>query len=159
MNETRGFQCLGHSNWTICSPSSPFYSKRFATFFSFILGGQFLLPQRANNGKGGFIQLQNWMRQRGFIAWSWSLLFLLPFSITSASEICEGGSRVRLQLATSEFGKQRRTAANGDLRRRRPMSDASRVTSTQKGGNHRQMLVEQVLTIFNLPRPRPRLQF
>ena len=29
----------------------------------------FLLPQRANNGKGEFSQLQKWMRQRGFSAW------------------------------------------------------------------------------------------
>ena len=42
------FLCLGHSNWTICSPLSPFCSRRFSTFFTFILGGQFLLPQRTN---------------------------------------------------------------------------------------------------------------
>ena len=33
LNETRSFQCLGHSNWTICSPLSPFCSKRFSTFY------------------------------------------------------------------------------------------------------------------------------
>ena len=27
-----GFQCLGHSNWTICSPLSPFCSEIFPTF-------------------------------------------------------------------------------------------------------------------------------
>ena len=127
LDETEGFGCLGHSNWTICSPMSPFSSKRFSTFslsyweansyyprgpimekgnscnfkigwdrglsvpgafkldhlqpfepilsqkifnfFTFILGGQFLLPQRANNGKWGFIQLHNWMRQGVFSAW------------------------------------------------------------------------------------------
>ena len=37
-------------------------------FLSFILWGQFLLPQRANNEKGGFIQLQMWMRQGVFCA-------------------------------------------------------------------------------------------
>ena len=31
-DETEGFQCLGHSNWTICSTLSPFCSKRFSTF-------------------------------------------------------------------------------------------------------------------------------
>ena len=30
-------------------------------FFTFILGSNFLLPQRANNGKVDFTQLQNWM--------------------------------------------------------------------------------------------------
>ena len=122
LNETRGFQCLGHSNWTICSPLSPFCPRKFSTFslsyweansyyprgpiwrkgnssnfkigwdrgvsvpgafkldhlqpfepilsqkifnfFTFILGGQFLLPQRANNENRVFTQLWNWMRQR-----------------------------------------------------------------------------------------------
>ena len=104
MDETEGFQCLGHSNWTICSPLSQFCSEIFQTFdfhtpeanffipqeegklefsqpewdtrdsvpgalkldhlqpfkpilfwnfsnfFTFILGSQFWLPQRANNG-------------------------------------------------------------------------------------------------------------
>ena len=50
-------------------PIEPFLFQNFFNFFSFILGGQFLLPQRANNGKGGFIQLQNWMRQGVFSAW------------------------------------------------------------------------------------------
>ena len=66
MDETEGSQCLGHSNWTICSPLSSFCSRRFSTFSPFILGGQFLLPQRANNGKEGFIQLQKMNEIRGF---------------------------------------------------------------------------------------------
>ena len=32
-------------------------------FFTFILGSQFILPQRANNGREAFIQLKNRMRQ------------------------------------------------------------------------------------------------
>ena len=32
LDETEGFQCLGHSNWTICSPLSPFCSEIFTTF-------------------------------------------------------------------------------------------------------------------------------
>ena len=43
--------------------------KNFSNFSTFILGGQFLLPQRANNWKREFTQLQNWMRFRGFRAW------------------------------------------------------------------------------------------
>ena len=119
LNETEGFQCLEHSNWTICSPLSPLVLKHFHllplllgtpfllplranypkreffqpkrewdrgfsvpgafkldhlqsiepilfqkifNFFTFILGGQFLLPQRANNWKNGITQLKNWMR-------------------------------------------------------------------------------------------------
>ena len=40
-------------------PIEPILLQRIFNIFTFILGGQFLLPQRANNGKGGFIQLQN----------------------------------------------------------------------------------------------------
>ena len=115
VDETEGFQCLAHSNWTICSPLSPFLPKdiwtfpsfslsywdansyyprgpimgkgnspnfkivwdrgasvpgsfkldhlqpikpllfpNFYNFFTFILGGQFLLPQKANIGKRQF---------------------------------------------------------------------------------------------------------
>ena len=32
LDDTEGFQCLGHSNWTICSPLSPFCSENFPTF-------------------------------------------------------------------------------------------------------------------------------
>ena len=48
----------------------PILCQKIFNFFTFILGGQFLLPQRANNEKRGFIQLQNGMRQRGFSAWA-----------------------------------------------------------------------------------------
>ena len=114
--DLKNSQCLGHSNWTICSPFSPFcpenfpsfslsywegisyyprgpimgkgnslnskigwyiwnlmpgafkldhlqsfqpiLSWKFSIFFTFILGRHFLLPQRANNGKWEFTQLQ-----------------------------------------------------------------------------------------------------
>ena len=127
LSQAEDFECLGHSNWTICSRSSQFCSTNFTTFslscweanfyyprerkaengkmefsqpecdrgisvpgvfkldhshpvepilfskfynfFTFILGGQFLLPQRANNEKREFTQLQKWTRQRGFSAW------------------------------------------------------------------------------------------
>ena len=127
LNESGNFECLRHSNWTICITLGPSSSKNFQTFLlsyweansyyprglimgngespnsriewewhfsvpgafkldrlqpieptlslwfsnfsTFILGGQFLLPQRANNGKREFTQLQNWMRQRIFSAW------------------------------------------------------------------------------------------
>ena len=48
MNETGGFGCLGHSNWTICRP---FIFCDISICFTFILGGHFLLPQRANTEK------------------------------------------------------------------------------------------------------------
>ena len=50
-------------------PFKPILFRTFSNFFTFILGSQFLLPQRANNGKGKFSQLPIWMRLRGFSAW------------------------------------------------------------------------------------------
>ena len=137
LNKKQVFQCLGHSNWAICSLLSQFYFPNFTTFsllyweansyylrgllmrkgyspnsrngpdrgvsvpgafkldhllpykpllfwkisifFTFILGGQFLLPQRANNGKREFFQPQNWMRQRVFSALGIQTGPLLPF--------------------------------------------------------------------------------
>ena len=40
------------------------------SFFIFLLGSSFLLPQEANYQKREFFQLQNWMRQKGFSAWA-----------------------------------------------------------------------------------------
>ena len=54
-NDSRDFQCLGHSNWTICELYGYLCSKKISFFFTFILGSQFLLPQRANNGKSGIL--------------------------------------------------------------------------------------------------------
>ena len=50
----------------------PFQSILFWQFsicITFILGGQFFLPQRANSERREFFQLQKWMRQRSFYAW------------------------------------------------------------------------------------------
>ena len=45
MDETEGFQCLGYSNWTICSPSSPFCSEIFPTFDFHTPEANFFIPQ------------------------------------------------------------------------------------------------------------------
>ena len=47
----------------------PVLFPNFCYFSTFILGSPFLLPQRANNEKVVFTQLQNGMRQRGLSAW------------------------------------------------------------------------------------------
>ena len=47
----------------------PILLWQFSISLTFILGGQFLLPQRANVEKREISQLQNCMRQRGFCAW------------------------------------------------------------------------------------------
>ena len=50
-------------------PLEPLLFWTFPHFFTFILGSPFLLPQRANNQKRQFFQLQNWTRQRVLSAW------------------------------------------------------------------------------------------
>ena len=50
-------------------PVKPILFLKFSNFFTFILEGHFLLPQRANNEKGEFFQLQKWTKLRGFSAW------------------------------------------------------------------------------------------
>ena len=68
LNETEVFVCLGHSNWTIYSPFSPFCSQDFLNVH-LSYWGPFLITPEANNGKGGNIQLQKWMRPGGLSAW------------------------------------------------------------------------------------------
>ena len=43
-----GSLCPRHSNWTICSLLSQFFGN-FSNYFTFILGGQFLLHQRVED--------------------------------------------------------------------------------------------------------------
>ena len=52
LNETRGFQCLGHSNWTICSPLSSFCSRRFSTFSPSYWEANSYYPRGVIMGKG-----------------------------------------------------------------------------------------------------------
>ena len=54
----------GAFNMDHVQPITPIWFQKIFNFFTFILGGQFLLPQRANMHKREFSQLQNWMRQR-----------------------------------------------------------------------------------------------
>ena len=65
----RGFSVPGTFKLDHLHPFKPLLFWKISIFFTFILGGQFLLPQRANNGKREFTQLQKWMRQRVFSAW------------------------------------------------------------------------------------------
>ena len=65
----RGFSMHGAFILDHSQPFAPLTFWKISNFFPFILGGQFLLPQRANNGEREFLQLQNWMRQRICYAW------------------------------------------------------------------------------------------
>ena len=71
-----------------CSPLSQFCSGNFSNFFTFILGSPFLLPQRANNGKGEFSQLQIWMRLRGLSAWGIQLQLRIAGQTCHLSNLC-----------------------------------------------------------------------
>ena len=64
----KGFQCLGHTYWTICSLLIQFCSTNFPTF-SLLCWGQFLLPQKEEGRKLENRVLPNCGRQRGFSAW------------------------------------------------------------------------------------------
>ena len=50
-------------------PIEPILLLKFFNFFTFMLGGQFLLPQRANTEKREFSQLQKWIGLSGLGAW------------------------------------------------------------------------------------------
>ena len=53
----------------------------FPIFFTFILGSHSLLPQKANNWKVEFTQLQNWMEQIDINGWG---IQTGPFAADSA---------------------------------------------------------------------------
>ena len=61
LSETQGFECLGHSNWTICSLLSQSRFLIFPTSTSLYRKAQFLFPHRedragAENGKRDLLQ-------------------------------------------------------------------------------------------------------
>ena len=62
-----GFSALGIQTGPLSALEANFSSQIFQ-LFTFILGSPFLLPQRANNEKREFFQLQIWMRHMGFSA-------------------------------------------------------------------------------------------
>ena len=64
-----GFSVPGAFKLNHLQSIEPILFPKIFNFFTFILGGQFLLPQRASNGKGEFFQPQNWIRQVAFRAW------------------------------------------------------------------------------------------
>ena len=66
----RGFSVPWAFKQDHLQPIKPLLFQYFCNIFTFILGSHFLLPQRANNEKREFSQLQNWMRQRVLSAWA-----------------------------------------------------------------------------------------
>ena len=64
-NETGVFQCLGHSNWTICIPLSHFCFQIFAYFHPSCLGAISYYPRGPIIRKGNSSNLKSWW-DRGF---------------------------------------------------------------------------------------------
>ena len=62
----RGFSVPGAFKLDQMQPFKPILFWQFSICFTFILGGQFLLPQRANSEKGAISQLQKWTEQELF---------------------------------------------------------------------------------------------
>ena len=58
LDEIKGCQCLGHSNWTICSLLSQFYFPNFTTFSLLYWEANSYYPRekKAENGKIEFSQ-------------------------------------------------------------------------------------------------------
>ena len=53
LNETVGFECLGHQSWTILSLFSKKFTKNITPPRPLYWGSLFLLPQRAEKGETG----------------------------------------------------------------------------------------------------------
>ena len=69
MDETEGIECLGHSNWTICSPLSHFCPEIFSTFSLSYWGANSYYPRGLILGVGRITHLPIWMTERGFSVW------------------------------------------------------------------------------------------
>ena len=68
MDDSEGFQCLGHSNWTICIPLNPFWSGKFPPFSLSYWEANSYYPRGPIMEKREFFQPQKWMRHRVFSA-------------------------------------------------------------------------------------------
>ena len=64
-----GVSVRGAFKFDHLQPVKPILLLEFFICCTFILGGHFLLPQRANNEKGVIFQFQKWMTQGVVSAW------------------------------------------------------------------------------------------
>ena len=68
MDETVAVGLSGAFKLDHILPFPPILFRYVSNFFTFILGGQFLLLQRANIEKREFSQLKKWLTQKGLSA-------------------------------------------------------------------------------------------
>ena len=75
----RFFQCLGHSNWTPCSPLSPFCSKNFQFASSLYWGANSYCSSGLIVRKGKYPNLRNEWERGVSVPGAFKLDFLQPF--------------------------------------------------------------------------------
>ena len=78
MDKTEGFQCLGHSNWTMCSPLSPFCSEKFPTFSLSYWGANSYYPRGLIMRKGNSPNSRNGWDRGVSVPWTFQLFHMLP---------------------------------------------------------------------------------
>ena len=98
-------------------PTKPLFSPNFHNFFTFILGGQFLLPQRANNGKREITQLQRGQSWRRYLLHSSHVVRGARGGKTS--QTLWMASKVYSRLVMSSSGKAKFTISPVAFHRRR----------------------------------------
>ena len=95
MDDTEGFQCLGHSNWTIYGPLSPFYSDIFPTFSLSSCGANSYYSRGLIMGKG--IHPTSKLDETKGFQWlghsNWTICSLL-------SQFCIGNFPIEIFLST-----------------------------------------------------------
>ena len=69
MDDTEDFQCLRHSNWTICSHLKPSCPEIIPTFSPSYWEPILITPEVQLWENGEIFKPQNWMRQRWLSAW------------------------------------------------------------------------------------------
>ena len=79
MDETEGFECLGHSNWTICSPLSHFCSEIFPTFSLSYWGAHSYYPRGLIMRKGNSPNSRNGWDRGVSVPGAFKLDHLQPF--------------------------------------------------------------------------------
>ena len=72
-DETERIEYLGHSNWTICSQLSPFYSKRYSTFSLSYWEANSYYPRGLIWRKGNSSNFKIGYKRGGWVPWQFKL--------------------------------------------------------------------------------------
>ena len=79
MDETEALECLGHSNWAICSPLSPFCYGNFQFVSPLYWEANSYYPRRLIVGKGNSHNSRNGRARRVSVPGAFKLDHLQPF--------------------------------------------------------------------------------